>query len=97
MIERVGAFAATISMGFTWTKTDVSLPSSTRATVERSRQQFAPASEVWKTTIDDAATIARVFSRAIDRGEGSPTPATLSEPRLAHEPFLAFRGNHVGV
>lgn len=95
LIERVGAEAPHIPLGFTWTKIDYELPSVTRDTVERSRLQFAPHSDVLETTTEKPETIARVLAHAIDVGESQPNHPMLYEPRISHDPFLAFRGYDV--
>ena len=95
LMERVGAVASHIPLGFTWTKTDVTLPAATRETLETSRCQFAPYSEIWETTTEAPETIARVLARAIDLGESQPVRPRVFEPLVSDEPFLAFRGNNV--
>ena len=95
LTERVGAVASHIPLGFTWTKTDVTLPAAARETIETSRRQFAPYSEIWKTTTEEPETIARVLARAIDIGESQPVRPKVFEPLVSDEPFLAFRGNNV--
>ena len=93
--ERVGALASRVPLGFTWTKTDVTLSAATREPIERARSQFASTSEIWQTTIEDPSTIAKVLSQAIDFGTNQPSLQKLHEPRFDDDPFLAFRGNHV--
>ena len=93
LTERVGALASHLPLGFTWTKTDLCLPSDTRKVLENARVQFAPESEVWETTTRPE-TIVNVFSRAVFLGEIQKSSA-LCEPRTNHEPFLAFRGHYV--
>ena len=95
LTERVGALASHIPLGFTWTKTDVEPSVVTRDTIERARSQFAPTSEVWRTTIEAPATIAEVLSQAIDIGASQRDLPKLEEPRYDGDPFLAFRGFHV--
>lgn len=95
LIERVGAVASHIPLGFTWTKIDIELSSETRETMERSRVQFASHSEVWGTTITKPETIAKTLFSAIDLGEKQQGNERFCEPISKHEPFLAFRGYYV--
>ena len=95
LTERVGALASHIPVGFTWTKTDIELSVVTRDTIERARSQFAPASEIWKTTIETPASIAEALSQAIVIGAGKTDIQRLEEPRWNDDPFLAFRGFRV--
>ena len=93
LTERVGAVTSGIPVGFTWTKSDVSLGGRIRKPIERARAQFAPTSEVWKTTTEAPETIAEVLAQAIDRGvRPRDGAAKLREPRPDTTPFHAFRG-----
>lgn len=92
--ERIGAVAFGTPMGFTWTKTDIDVPEEVAETIERSRLQFIPVSNVWKTTKDDPLSIASMFSQAIHYAEKPISPDMVMEPRFKHEPFLAFRGDN---
>jgi hypothetical protein len=95
LVERVAAVAPHIPLGFTWTKTDIEVPEPTRKLLERSRAQFAPHSEIWKTTIFEPTTIAECLARAISLGDSARAKVVPNAPRFSNEPFLAFRGNDV--
>lgn len=92
LVERVGAVAPHIPLCFTWTKTDIDVPERTREALERSRVQFAPHSEVWKTTTREPSTIAACLARAISLGDSSWAKVIPKEPRFSSDPFLALRG-----
>ena len=94
LVERVGAVAASIPLGFTWTKTDKEVPKPTQESLEQSRFQFAPNSKILRTTTTEPRTIAECLAWAISLGDSNRAKAVRNEPRFSSEPFLAFRGNN---
>lgn len=95
LIERVGAEAKHRNIIMVWTKDDIKIPEATRIAVSRSCGEFLPDAIPLKTTVATPETIAACFARAIRQAENTRVSLNNVEPRLSHDPFLAYRGWHV--
>lgn len=97
LIERIGAVAPHIPLGFIWTKIDISLPSGIKKTIENSRIQYTPYSHVFETTTTKPETIAQTLFKIIALGEEQHFKVKISEPIFSSDPFLSYRGHHVKI
>lgn len=97
LIERVGAEKGECSAMVLWTKDDVEVPENVREGLSSTCKQFLPNEKTWRTTVTNPETIERCFVEAIRMSEDTITSFDVIEPRLSTDPFLAFRGIHVGT
>lgn len=96
LIERVAAHAMS-PVAVVWTKDDVDVPEPVRRTLQNTCDGFLPQAAVLRTTVKAPETIEACFERALTTATARVTPSQLKEPRLSDDPFLAFRGIHVGT
>lgn len=95
LIERVGAEVGTIPVTVLWAKADLQIPQSVREALTRTCEQFLPGVAARETAVIRPESIEHCFSDVITVASNSQPPMVLPEPRLSHDPFLAFRGMHV--
>ncbi|MEW6182506.1 MAG: hypothetical protein AB1500_04915 [Bacillota bacterium] len=97
LLERVGAEKGTCPVMVLWTKDDVDVPGAVRDGLSRTCEHFIPGASFWRTTVTKPETIQQCFVEAIHASEKAEIALDEIEPRLSHDPFLAFRGTHVRV
>jgi hypothetical protein len=97
LIERVGAEKGKCPVIVVWTKDDVDVPTAIRDSLSRTREQFLPHAISQRTSIIKPETIEHCFVEAIRVGSIGEMTVNAIEPCLSNDPFLAFRGIHVGA
>lgn len=97
LIERVGAEKGKCPVMVIWTKDDIRVPEAIRDRLSRACEQFLPNAHSWRTTVTKVETIEQCIFEAIRAGETAEEMLDTIEPRLSHDPFLAFRGIHVRI
>ena len=90
LMERVGALT-TCGAAVVWTKSDIVV------TINAASSEFMPAAQTMQTTIETPNTIEKCFAWAIKAATARLPLLIDPEPRLSHDPFLAFRRSHGGA
>jgi Double-GTPase 2 len=96
LIERVAAHAMS-PVAVVWTKDDIDVPEPATRALESTCMGFLPQATVLRTTVKEAETIEACFDRALAAATSKARLLPAKEPRFSDDPFLAFRGIHVGA
>lgn len=97
LIERIGSTAGGSPVMVLWTKDDVEIPEAVRDGLARACEQFLPNASHWRATVKKPDSIEYCFVQAIAAASNDGRAFETVEPRLARDPFLAFRESHVGA